>query len=381
MSDPTVTSTAAALPKQPVGWQALAARWITSVAITYAFLIIVMAASVQQGVTAELEKRTTPISYSSALGKVKDYEKDKKSLDKLRDEAATLKQNTQAKAREVAKLRGLADNAWEQFSGIGRRAQQIPACSAAAAPLSVAPAGTSVTDDLQGRIDGWRQVIDCWQADAPLPNAFKRQIKDIFDDPGNFSHVYAELQTAKTELASLQSELDQKTEDVKAKDQAVADAGTLTSVFDDMNILRKSWLVVGPTIVEFPPAMLQILLAFVSGLFGALLVTLVLVVYPNTEFAGVSVGKEYLSRLLLGGLISVGTYVILGGGSAVLGNTTPFGENQSNFMTFCAVGVLAGMFSDRVAAWLSQRADTFFKNESKKAEASSGTEGGEAPPA
>lgn len=29
-------------------------------------------------------------------------------------------------------------------------------------------------------------------------------------------------------------------------------------------------------------------------------------------------------------------------------------------MTFCAVGVLAGMFSDRAAFWLSDRADMFF---------------------
>ncbi len=32
-------------------------------------------------------------------------------------------------------------------------------------------------------------------------------------------------------------------------------------------------------------------------------------------------------------------------------------------MTFCAISVLAGMFSDRVAYWLSNRADMFFKDE------------------
>ncbi|MGL4543439.1 MAG: hypothetical protein ACRCUI_13085, partial [Polymorphobacter sp.] len=32
---------------------------------------------------------------------------------------------------------------------------------------------------------------------------------------------------------------------------------------------------------------------------------------------------------------------------------------EANFMSFCAIGMLAGMFSDRVAQWMSARADMF----------------------
>lgn len=53
-------------------------------------------------------------------------------------------------------------------------------------------------------------------------------------------------------------------------------------------------------------------------------------------------------------------YVVLSGGAAILGTAGTLGDAPANVMTFCAVGVLAGMFSDRVAFWLSDRADVFF---------------------
>ena len=129
----------------------------------------------------------------------------------------------------------------------------------------------------------------------------------------------------------------------------------------ELDVLHAPWLGWG-FLIQVPPALLQILVAFISGAFGALLVTLVLVVYPKSQLASDAAGQEYGSRLLLGGLISMGVFVILSGGSAVLGSSTAFSQNQANFMTFSAVGVLAGMFSDRVAAWLSERANVFFSD-------------------
>jgi hypothetical protein len=43
----------------------------------------------------------------------------------------------------------------------------------------------------------------------------------------------------------------------------------------------------------------------------------------------------------------------------VLGSNDPV-QGTANSMAFCAIAILAGMFSDRVAAWLSARADSFF---------------------
>jgi hypothetical protein len=58
----------------------------------------------------------------------------------------------------------------------------------------------------------------------------------------------------------------------------------------------------------------------------------------------------------LGGLIAVGEFIVIGGGMAVLssGNTAP--DGNTNFLSFCAIGMLAGGFSDRFAKWLSDNA-------------------------
>lgn len=151
-------------------------------------------------------------------------------------------------------------------------------------------------------------------------------------------------------------------------------AEPLGMIFSDVTALKDTFPL-SPFVAKIPPAILQIVMAFVSGLFGALLVTLVLIVYPNNSISA-SAGGKILSRIFLGGLISTGVYIVLGGGTALLGGNIAFDESKANFMTFCAVGVLAGMFSDRVALWLSKRADTFFGERDKLTPESSPEAGG-----
>ena len=127
-----------------------------------------------------------------------------------------------------------------------------------------------------------------------------------------------------------------------------------------MNVLLKPWVLFGQNLIQFPPALLQILLTFVSGLFGALLVTLILIVYPRTKIAKASQARP-VTRTFLGGLIAVCVYIVLLSGIAVVGSGTTGSGAGSNYMAFCGIGILAGMFSDRVAGWLSDRADQFFK--------------------
>lgn len=333
----------------------LTARWVTSVVIAYAFLVAVMTASAQQRVTAVLDQRADAVSYSSALTKVKAFEAAKKERDGLREEAAKRKADGRIKRAQLTRRELAVEDAWGQFTGTVSRARMVEGC----VPTDL-PSGSP---DPQVRLAVWNAVIDCWRNDVGLSIALKRDIKAKAEAVPNYYGAYSAYQAAKSDVDDAQAEIGRVVEELAVKEKDVADAAELSATFDDTIVLRQSWFMlgVGAVLVDFPPSMLQILLAFVSGLFGALLVTLVLVVYPQAAFAGVSAGQEYHSRLLLGGLISVGAYVILGAGSAVLGNTNPFGQSQPNFMTFCAVGVLAGMFSDRVAGWLSDRANTFFK--------------------
>ncbi|MEO7563781.1 MAG: hypothetical protein ABIR63_05430 [Sphingomicrobium sp.] len=113
-------------------------------------------------------------------------------------------------------------------------------------------------------------------------------------------------------------------------------------------------------LVYVSPPLLQLLTTFVSGLFGALMVTLVLIVYPSNQIMTTADARP-VTRTFLGGLIALCVYIVLLGGTAVLGSGSSHEGAGSNYMAFAGIGILAGMFSDRVAGWLSNRADEFFK--------------------
>jgi hypothetical protein len=113
--------------------------------------------------------------------------------------------------------------------------------------------------------------------------------------------------------------------------------------------------------VNYPPFIVHVLLTFFSGTFGALLITMVFVVYPSKLRERVS-AKLYYKRVFLGGLVAVTVFIVLTGGASILGGSE-VAENDANVMSFTAIGLLAGMFSDTVADWLSARAKTMFSSD------------------
>ena len=115
------------------------------------------------------------------------------------------------------------------------------------------------------------------------------------------------------------------------------------------------------SLANYPPFIVHVLLSFFSGMFGALLVTMVFVVYPSKLRERVS-AKLYYKRVFLGGLVAVTVFIVLTGGASILG-TGDTGQVATNVMSFTAIGLLAGMFSDTVADWLSVRAKTMFSTE------------------
>ncbi|HYJ83479.1 MAG TPA: hypothetical protein VEW26_11650 [Allosphingosinicella sp.] len=112
--------------------------------------------------------------------------------------------------------------------------------------------------------------------------------------------------------------------------------------------------------VNYPPFIVHVLLTFFSGMFGALLITMVFVVYPSKLRERVS-AKLYYKRVFLGGLVAVTVFIVLTGGASILGGGE-VSENDSNVMSFTAIGLLAGMFSDTVADWLGARAKKMFSS-------------------
>lgn len=133
----------------------------------------------------------------------------------------------------------------------------------------------------------------------------------------------------------------------------------LREAFDEMHALAERWPLGIGLLVNFPPTLLELPLAFTSGAFGALLIALVITVYPHSGIAAAAAGGVW-RRTLLGGLIALCVYIVLLGGTAVLRTPDVMQSGVGNYMTFSAIGILAGMFSDRVAAWLSTRASLFF---------------------
>jgi hypothetical protein len=139
----------------------------------------------------------------------------------------------------------------------------------------------------------------------------------------------------------------------------------VSSTFSDMDVLLTGPGAVGRTLVIFPPAMFQILLMCVSGLFGAVLITFILLVYP-AKVVDITDTTATWARILLGGMIALCVYIVLLAGTAILGTNSELTAAGTNYMAFCGIGILAGMFSDKVAGWLSDQAEAFFKRNRAK---------------
>jgi hypothetical protein len=132
--------------------------------------------------------------------------------------------------------------------------------------------------------------------------------------------------------------------------EAAARSGDIIAV---LKVFEDSEWPLARRLVYVPPALTGIILASVSGLFGALLITLILFVYPDNAYKFTRT-KSYFGRILLGGLIALGVFVLMFSGVSVLSGPNASGSAQ-NLIAYAGIGILAGMFSDQAAGWLSDR--------------------------
>lgn len=315
--------------------------------LAYAFIIVLMTASSQAGVAERLAKLTPPVAYSAGYPLWLERQEVDQSIRELR--------------RRIGELNAaIATAGQERQSAEDRSLTAVAPLLALHPRLSAIPECNFNTQTNPGEIAKSISRIRFCLADANLPpslkeNARKLTATDSITESAEkwlaLWHVEDGLKRRRTEMLGTLQQLERRKKELDP----------INDSFGEISVLQRSWMVGGGTLTEFPPAMTQILLAFVSGLFGSLLLTLVLIVYPNTDMKLGETGKGYGPRILLGGLISLCVFVVIGGGTAVLGTNNAFAGGESNYLAFCAIGILAGMFSDRVASWLSERADTFFK--------------------
>ncbi|MEM6266403.1 MAG: hypothetical protein AAF707_02675 [Pseudomonadota bacterium] len=126
--------------------------------------------------------------------------------------------------------------------------------------------------------------------------------------------------------------------------------------------------------LDIPPSTLPFYLIFLSGLFGAVLFQIIVRVYPDNDLTRDHSGN-FVYRIVLGGAIAVALFVLLASGSALLGSAENLANANRNIYSLSSIGVLAGMFSNRVAAWLSARADMFLSHQGNNASGNGGNSG------
>lgn len=331
---------------QSPAWRSLR-RIAGAVLLTLAFVGVLMTASAQQEVMQHLAAAQPGVDYSTAWAI-------KERVDQAsRDAHLALAREQQAAASLDAANAALDtalaafDARWDAFS---------PAVSRLAAPCGLAPTAAGEADETKrGQIIA---ALRTCQGNAALDTGQRTWLDAAFAARGGVVRAFDNWADASRRAAAAQVSLAQAQATTKALTGQDARAQAIADSFDATTKLRRSWYLGGGLLIDYPPALLQIILSFVSGTFGALLLTLVLIVYPNSGFS-VATSGGYGARVLLGGLIALCVYVVLSGGSVVLGSSDPV-QGSANAMAYCAIAILAGMFSDRVAAWLSARADSFF---------------------
>jgi hypothetical protein len=321
-------------------------RLVGSAAIAVAFLVFLTVASAQHEAVQALSGAKTGLSYSVAKDVVSKAEADRTRQQSLKDKNEFLTNDTHRRENMRFALDSDRFARLQDVDLIARSIMRSGQCDLLPANMQL-PAVTDLTV--------WKRVQLCAQQGNVAPNVVK-PITDLnapnanpFTIQQRIDRLDRDVKENADTMALNKVEIDQLTASISSADAA-------RNALQDVLILDRNFLVRALSLTSLPPRVLPIFLTFFAGLFGALLITLVLVVYPNNDLHLTSGHSSFWYRIGLGGLIAVAIYVVLGGGVAMIGSNDSVAIGDTNFMFFCAIGILAGMFSDRAAGFLSDSA-------------------------
>jgi len=325
-----------AASKSALDFRRAAIRTLFSSIIAVLFLLILMVAALQQQAASHL----AGISYTSAHAQVW-------ATERWRKEMAADEKDLAARRQRVREIEQRGLDLVDSLAANNTKVDSF------AASITQSHLCAELRQGAGPNVTLWGEVYQCW-LDGKVPDAVREEIKAFAGSQADPTVITMRISRTNADLKAAQDDVAAKEAVIKAEQDRLTGAAKIADEMEDVRVLDNSvlgWL----GLTWIPPATMQIVLSFVSGLFGSLLVTLVLAVYPNNDlhFTG---SDSYWNRILLGGLIAVGVFIVIGGGMAVLssGNTAP--EGNTNFLSFCAIGMLAGMFSDKFAGWLSDNA-------------------------
>lgn len=317
-------------------------RIIGAVMVAYAFMLVLIIASMQARVADGLAKLTPALDYSSAYSAWAEAPEVDAAITRLKLERQTIQSDWETATRRAEDV----SMQLAPLSELGKKLEPWPGCA-----FTLEGEGASKVAAALVRVERCPRDV--------LPSAVREHVEEVTATGQTYRDADLKHRAARREadLANIKG----------AKlDTEIAEARELRKTLEPgrkgieaMQTLEQRWMIAGGALTALPPYVNQIFLAFFSGMFGALLVTLVLIVYPNIKLSRLQ--ERYGPRVMLGGLIALCVFVVLGGGTAVLGTASAFANGEANYLAFSAICILAGMFSDRVAAWLSERAASFFK--------------------
>jgi hypothetical protein len=339
-------------------WLDWAGRVIVAILVTYVFVVVLLVATAQQKVDDALTKEAVGYDYSVAVR----YYFGRDSLkNTVGENSRAIKQSTDrlraANDRVDAANRGLAAQAADLAEDLAR-------LTAAGCPAPPAPVAPPTPAELVGMAAATQHCAAERGAASPaIPPvaadvlAGQRNVQKALDDVAGLKRDAEDIQDRLDLLQAERNTIDKQME-------AAARSGDLIAV---LKVFEDSDWPLASRLVYVPPVLTGIILASVSGLFGALLITLILFVYPDNRYKFTRT-KSYYGRILLGGLIALGVFVLMFSGVAVLAGPNASGSAQ-NLIAYGGVGILAGMFSDQAAAWLSDRSIFKPQGEAPAAEA------------
>jgi hypothetical protein len=327
-------------------WSDWFARAIVAVLVTYVFIVVLLVATAQQKVDDALTKEAVGYDYSVAVR----YYFGRESLRNVVGE------NSRATKQATDQLRGANDRVQTAGQDLAGRAddprEDLQRLAAAGCARAVLPPGDSAPTPAE-LVAAAITTQHC-AGDGATPNpalapvaadvlAGQRAVQKSIDDVAGLKRDTQDIQDRLDLLQAERSTIDKQLETAARSGDIIA----VLKVFEDSKWPLASKL------VYVPPALTGIILASVAGLFGALLITLILFVYPDNRYKFTRT-KSYYGRILLGGLIALGVFVLMFSGVAVLAGPNASGSAQ-NLIAYGGIGILSGMFSDQAAGWLSDR--------------------------
>ncbi|HEX8381655.1 MAG TPA: hypothetical protein VF619_14030 [Allosphingosinicella sp.] len=362
-------ATIEAQPASPLGMARTAAHWTARAAVailvTYVFVVVLLVATAQQKVDDALTKEAVGYDYSVAVR----YYFGKESLRNV------VAENSRATKQSTAQLREANDRVQAAGGMLAARtadlASDLQRLAAAGCPAPPAPETPPTPAELVTMAEATQHCAAEAESANPAVPAISRDVlegqravRKSLDDVAGLKRDSEDVQDRLDLLQAERNNIDKQLE-------AAARSGDIIAV---LKVFEDSRWPLARQLVYVPPALTGILLASVSGLFGALLITLILFVYPDNRYNFTRTASFY-GRILLGGLIALGVFVLMFSGVAVLAGPNASGSAQ-NLVAYGAIGILAGMFSDQAAGWLSDR--SVFKPE--RTDEAAAAEGADAAP-